>query len=186
MTSCIWNHGMSLIVREGDKDLGALLDFSPGAAIWTWIAFLVALPLMWKFVYGPITAALEDRDRKVDDAIQAAEVARKQAEEQALKAQEALAKAQAEARTMVQEAISRAERQGAEALAKAQADARAQLDKAREEIAAEKRQALQEIRGVAVELTMAATGRLLQQRIDDAASRKLVEGFVAGSARESR
>ncbi|MEY4673851.1 MAG: hypothetical protein RL148_1635 [Planctomycetota bacterium] len=186
MIHCLWNHGFVALSAEGDKDLGALLEFSPGAAVWTWIAFLVALPLMWKFVYGPITSALEDRDRKVDDAIHAAEAARKQAEEQAAKAQEALAKAQAEARTMVQEAISRAERQGAEALAKAQADAKAQLDKAREEIAAEKRQALQEIRGVAVELTMAATGRLLQQRIDDSASRKLVEGFVAGSARETR
>lgn len=65
--------------------------------MWTWIAFLVALPLMWKFVYGPITSALEDRDRKVDDAIKAAESARKQAEEQAVKAQDAVRMPEAKA-----------------------------------------------------------------------------------------
>jgi hypothetical protein len=71
-----------LAAPSGDKGLGALLEFIPGATIWTWIAFVVALPVMWKMVYGPITKALEDRDRKVEDAIAAAEVARQQAEQQ--------------------------------------------------------------------------------------------------------
>ena len=60
---------------EGGKDLGSLLNFAPGAVLWTWIAFFVALPVMWKMVYGPITRALEDRDQKVEDSIAAAEVA---------------------------------------------------------------------------------------------------------------
>ena len=35
-----------------------------GATFWTWVIFLVSLPVMWKFVFGPITKALEARDRK--------------------------------------------------------------------------------------------------------------------------
>jgi F0F1-type ATP synthase membrane subunit b/b' len=58
------------------------------------------------------------------------------------------------------------------------------LQKARDTIAAEKRQALQEIRQAAVELTMAATGRLLQQKVDGPENKRLVEGFLAGAAKQ--
>ena len=69
----------NLAAEDGPKPLGALLDFAPGAMIWTFLAFGVGLIFMWKFVYGPITAALEERDTKVEDAIKAAEVARQEA-----------------------------------------------------------------------------------------------------------
>ena len=64
---------------DAPKELGSLLDFAPGAMIWTFLAFGVGLIFMWKFVYGPITTALEERDTKVEDAIKAAEVARQEA-----------------------------------------------------------------------------------------------------------
>ena len=53
---------LNSIAEGGPKPLGSLLDFAPGATIWTVAAFLVGLVFMWKFVYGPITAALEERD----------------------------------------------------------------------------------------------------------------------------
>ncbi len=168
-----------VLASEGEtRSLGALLEFMPGAALWTLVAFLLALPVMWKFVYGPITRALEQRDRKVDDAIAAAEAARKAAEEQVVAAKAELDKARAEAKSMVEQALQRAERQGQEALRQAEEKAKAQLARASEQIAAEKHSALQEIRAQAVELTIAATGKLLQQKVDGQADRRLVEQFV--------
>ncbi|MGE3171330.1 MAG: F0F1 ATP synthase subunit B [Planctomycetota bacterium] len=170
------------LAAEGQgKGLGALLEFSPGAAIWTWVAFLLALPVMWKFVYGPITRALEDRDRKVEESIAAAEVARKQAEAQMAEAKAELDKARSESKRMVEEAVARAERQAAEAQRAADERARLELQKARDAIAAEKRQALQEIRQHMVELTISATGKLLHHDVDDAAHRRMVQDFVASS-----
>ncbi len=176
---------VSTLAEGGDRDLNAILDFAPGATIWTILAFLLALPVMWKFVYGPITKALEERDKKVEDAIVAAEVARKEAEAQMQKAKAELVEAQANAKRMVEEAMARAERQAAEAVRIADEKAKAELQKARETIAAEKRQALLEIRQEVVNLTIAATGQLLQQKVDDAQNRRLVEQFVAaaGAAR---
>lgn len=174
----------SAILAEGDRELGAILDFSIGATIWTIIAFVLALPVMWKFVYGPITKALEERDRKVEDSILAAEVARKEAEAQMARAKAELEKAQADARRMVDEAVARAERQAAELQRAAEERAKQDLQKARETIAGEKRQALQEIRQEAVRLTIAATGRLLQAKIDEQENRRLVEGFLAGAGQQ--
>jgi F-type H+-transporting ATPase subunit b len=169
-------------LASGDqpKSLGLLLELELGAVIWTLLAFLVGLIFMWKFVYGPITSALEDRDQKVEDAIQAAEVARQQAEAQMQEAKAELHAAQANAKRMVEEAMGRAERQAAEAVREADERAKAELQKARDTIAAEKRQAVQEIRAIAIDLTIQATGHLLQQEVDAAKNKPLVEQFVRG------
>lgn len=171
-----------LVLAQEGEGLGKLLEFAPGVTLWTWIAFLVALPLMWKFVYGPITRALEDRDQKVEDSIKAAEVAQKQAEAQMLAAKAELDKARAEGKRLVEEAMSRAERQAAEAQRVADERAKAELQKARDAIAAEKRAALLEIRQHMVSLTIAATGKLLHRDVDDQAHRQMVQDFVASGA----
>ncbi|MBM4060113.1 MAG: F0F1 ATP synthase subunit B [Planctomycetes bacterium] len=181
LASSVLAAGVAL--SEGPRPLGGILDFSLGATVWTVIAFFLALPVMWKFVYGPITKALEERDKKVEDAILAADVARKEAEASMAEARAALEKAQAEARRMVDEAVARAERQAAEAARAADERAQAALQKARDAIAAEKRQALLEIRAEAVALTIAATGKLLQQNVDAPQNRRLVEGFLQGAGR---
>ena len=149
---------LNLIALGDDKprSLNALLEFAPGATIWTLIVFFVALPVMWKFVYGPITKALEDRDQKVEDSILAADKARKDAEAQMAQAKAELQKAQENAKRMVEEAMARAEKQAAEAVRVADERAKQELQKARDTIAAEKRQALQEIKAVAVRVALSA------------------------------
>lgn len=167
---------------DGERSLNAILEFAPGAVIWTFLAFLLALPVMWKFVYGPITKALEERDQKVEDAIKAAEVARKEAEAQMSQAKAELQKAQENAKRMVEDAMARAERQASEAIRVADERAKQELQKAREAIAAEKRQALQEIKTLAVDLTIAAAGKLLRQEVDAQKNKPLVQQFVASAA----
>src|SRR5262245_57098878 len=162
---------------EGEG-LGALLNFIPGAMLWTWLAFLVALPVMWKMVYGPITKSLERRDQSGEDAIAAAEQARQQAEQQMAQARQELDKARAEGKRMVDEAVARAERQAQDALRAADEKAKLELQKATAAIAAERRAALQEIRQLAVDLTITAAGKLLQQKIDDEQNRRLVREFM--------
>jgi F-type H+-transporting ATPase subunit b len=149
--------------------------------LWTALAFLIALPVMWKMVYGPITKALDDRDQKVEDSIAAAEVARKEAEQRMAEARAELDKARAEGKRMVEEAVGRAERQAQAAMRAADERAKQELQKAREAIAAEKQKALLEIRQYAVELTIAATQKLLQQDVNDEAHRRMVRDFVAHS-----
>jgi F-type H+-transporting ATPase subunit b len=166
--------------------LGGLLEFSPGAMVWTWIAFLLGLAVMWKMVYGPITRALESRDQKVEDAIVAADTARKEAEAAMAKAKAELEQAQQNGKRLVEEAMARAERQAADATRAADERAKAELQKARDTIAAEKRQALQEIKALAVDLTIAATGKLLQQQVDAQKNRPLVQQFVAAADKGNR
>ena len=155
-------------------------EFAPGATIWTWAIFLLSLPVMWKFVFGPITSALAERDQKVVDAAKAAEDAKREAERAVAAAQTELEQARSEGKRMVQEAVARAERQGQEERTKAKAEAQQQLDKAREEIEAEKRRALLEIRREVVDLAIASAGQILHRNVDDETHRGLVTDFMKG------
>lgn len=156
-------------------------EFAAGASFWTIVIFLLALVPMWKFVFGPITKALDERDRKVDDAIAAAEQARREAEEQTQKTLAELESARREARETVATATARAERQAQEELAKARAEAERQLQQARQEIDAEKTRALEEIRREVVDLAIGSAGKILQRDIDDDAHRKLVDDFLTSA-----
>ena len=51
-----------------------------GNFVWTLIVFLVSLPLIWKFVMGPITKALLERDQRAERAIAVAQQASSDAE----------------------------------------------------------------------------------------------------------
>ena len=166
---------IALLAAEGGFNP---FEFAPGATIWTWVIFVLSLPVMWKFVFGPITSSLAERDQKVVDAAKAAEEAKRQAEEAVASAASELEQARAEGKRMVQEAVSRAERQAAEERAKAKAEAQAQLDKAREEIEGEKQRALMEIRQEVVDLAIASAGQILRRDLNDDAHRSMVDEFL--------
>jgi F-type H+-transporting ATPase subunit b len=153
-------------------------EFATGAAFWTIVIFALALLPMWKFVFGPITRALDERDRKLEEAISAAERTRREAEEQTAQVKADLEKARQEARRTVEEATSRAQRQGEEQLALARAEAEREKQKALQEIEALKSRALEEIRQEVVGLTIDSAGKLLGRDIDDDAHRSMVREFL--------
>lgn len=167
---------VSLVLAEGGFDLFG--SFQSGVLIWTLIIFGLSLPLMIKFVFGPIVRSLDARDKKVEEAASAAQDAKRAAEEAVAKANEAREEARAEAKQMVQAAQARAERQAQEALEAAKAEADRQMEKARQDIEAEKRRALIEIRQEVVNLTIASAGQILRKDIDDEGHRRLVDEFM--------
>ncbi len=160
-------------------------EFASGAAFWTWAIFLLALPVMWKFVFGPITVALAARDKQVVDAAKAAEDAKRDAEKAVAEAQQQLEQARAEGKRMVQEAVGRAERQAQEAQKVAKAEAERQMQKARDDIEAEKRRALMEIRQEVVDLAVQSAGRILQRDVDDDTHRTMVGDFLEDMKKRS-
>lgn len=155
-----------------------LFQWQPGVVIWTLVIFGLSLPLMIKFVFGPIVRALDERDKKVESAAAAAEEARRAAEAAVAKAESDREEARAEARKMVQEAQSRAERQAREAIEDAKAEADRQVEKAQQEIDAAKRRALLDIRQEVVGLSIASASKILRSDVDDAAHRRMVEDFI--------
>jgi len=151
-------------------------------AIWTWVIFLVSLPLMWKFVFGPIVRALEARDERGRKAAADAEAARDEARkaESAVKAR--LGEAATEVAAILARGREQAERQGKELLDKAEADARQRKERALAEIGAAQARALEQIRAEVVDLSIAAASEVVRRNLDGADQRRLVEEVIEKSS----
>ncbi len=151
-----------------------------GQFLWTFVIFVVALPFMWRVVFGKITEALVDRDAKSAEAVLAAERASEEAEKSRAAVEVALGEAQAEAAKLLGEARERAETRERDIVDKAKREAEAMIASARSTIHAEQEKALSAIRSEVVELSLQAAGRVLGRNVDSDDDRRLVSELVAG------
>jgi F-type H+-transporting ATPase subunit b len=114
-----------------------------GTLIVQMIVFLILVGFTMKFVWPPITAALDERAKKIADGLSAADKAKselananKRVEEQLVSARidtaKLLADADKRAQAIVDEAKKRAEEEGAKIVAAAKAEADQQAVQARE------------------------------------------------------
>lgn len=147
--------------------------------------FLVLVWAMRKWALGPLVGALEARREKI--AAEFREAERVQAEAQELKAsyELKLRGADAEARRRIQDGVIEGQRVGAEVKVQAQADAQRTLRHAQEEIDREREKAKDLIKEQVVHLSIRTAEKILRQKLDDPAQRKLVAEFVdeVGAAR---
>jgi F-type H+-transporting ATPase subunit b len=174
--------GIAPLVSEG----GGFnpIEFSHWANfLWTVVIFLVALPFMWKIVWGPMARALEARDHDAERAVQSAEAAKAAAEKAQAEVERRLADAQKESTRVLAEARALGEAQGRDALVQAQAQAQQTLDRAKAEIEREKARALSEIRESVVDLSLDAASKVVGRALTDDDQRRFVREFVAGGKR---
>ena len=155
------------------------LDIGAGGALfWTLLIFLLALPFMWKMVFGPITNALAERDGKATAAIVAAERAGEEAEEARAAVEVALGEARVEAQKMVSSAKDRAEVRERDIVDTAKKEADAMISSARSAITAEREKALSAIRDEVVELSLGAATKVLGRNVGSEDDRRLVGDLV--------
>ena len=157
----------------------SLLSANFGLAIWLGIAFLLLIFLLGKFAWGPITAALEEREQTIEESITRAE--RANAEAQALLAQNDAARREAEgqAQKILADARAEADRQREAAKADLRTELAAERERAAAEIDRQKQQALSELRAEVAALAVGAAEKILRKEIDADEQRGLVDQFIA-------
>jgi F-type H+-transporting ATPase subunit b len=134
-------------------------------SIWTFVVFLLLLAILTKFAWGPIAAALEQREETIARQIEEARLASEKAATQ-LKAYEArLAAATDEARQIVAGARKDAEIAKDKIVAEARDAAGKERDRAVADIHTAKNQALQEIAQKSVETAVTLAGNILRREV---------------------
>ena len=171
---------LPLLLAEGAEfkifDLNGAGNF-----IWTLVIFFLALPVMWKFVFGPISAALVERDAKASEAIHAAEAASEAAERSRAEVEIALGNANAEAKKIIAAATARAESRERDIVENAKKEAEAMIVSARNQIDAEREKAIAQIRGEVVDLSMKAATEVLGRTVGSEDDRRLAQDIVSAS-----
>ena len=177
-----------LLILTAEGGEGGLDFFDPagsGNLIWTILIFVLAVPFMWKMVFGPVTRALEERDEHQARAIAAAEQASSDAEKARADVEVALGEAQAEAQKLLAGARERAEVREHEILGAAKEEATQMVENARKAIQAEQDKALSAIRSEVVDLSLSAASQVLGREVSSEDDRRLAESVVSGSSSNS-
>ena len=166
-------------VQEGGE--GGLTPFSinPGLILWTLIVFIVLLALLWKFGWPAILKSVEERERRIQKQLDEAEKARAEAAQLLEQQRRAIEKARNESQEILAKAKVVATKEREALLAKTREEQDQMLERARREIDAEKEKAILELRKEAVDLAIAAASKLLEEKLDSEADRRLVLDYLA-------
>ena len=141
-------------------------------------SFLLLIFLVKKYAWGNITSVLDERAEKISSDIDGAEEARKKAEELASKREAELAGSRTEAKTIIENAKETAEKSKADILAEAKLEAGRLKEKANQEIAQNKAEALQSVKGDVADLTISLAGKIISQNLDGHAHKELIDQYI--------
>jgi F-type H+-transporting ATPase subunit b len=158
---------------------GGITDLNPGLTLWTGITFLVLLVVLSKFAWGPIVKMLEERERTIKDAIDAAKKERTEAERLLAEQRDGLARAQREAAELARKNQQEVEALRQELTARARKEADELVATARQQITEELSKARAELKAQVADLAIDAAGRLVKANLDEKAQRQLVEEYIA-------
>ena len=167
-----------LLAQEGEKSVD-LLSPNPGVMFWTLVIFVVLLVVLARFAFKPLTAAVEAREKALEEAITSAKRDRDAAAQLLAEQQKALDATRADAQRVVAESRVTAEKLRNEMLEQTKAQQHELLDRARAEIDNERKRAITDLRREAVELALAGASKVVERNLDDQTNRKLVESFLA-------
>ncbi|KXW55909.1 F0F1 ATP synthase subunit B [Ferrovum sp. PN-J185] len=143
------------------------------------ITFAILIWVTMKFIWPPITAALEERAKKIADGLAAAERAKSDLANAEVKSQEALK----EAKTKAAEIISLSEKRRIEIIEEAKHEARTEAERvlaqAKAEVDQEINKAKEALRSQVADLAMAGAEKILRREINPAAHAELLSSIRA-------
>ena len=139
------------------------------------IAFAVFVWFCMKFVWPPLMAAIEERQKKIADGLSAADKASQDLDLAKAKAKEYLKEAKAQAAEIVEQANKRKLLAVEEAKEEAQAEREKILAQGRAELEAERNKAKEELRQQVAALAIAGAEKILMRSIDKAANSDIVD-----------
>ncbi|OPY59674.1 MAG: ATP synthase subunit b, sodium ion specific [Pelotomaculum sp. PtaU1.Bin035] len=142
------------------------------------VHFLILLIFLRFVAYKPLIKLLSDRQRLIENNINAAEQERQQAGQLKEELESDLRRAREQAQDIIQKAAKAAEDQAVEIIENAKNEAKRLKESALAEIQREKDKAVAEMRDQAASLAVLAAGKILERQIDDKIQHELVREFV--------
>ena len=141
-------------------------------------SFILLLVLVKKYAWSNLASIFEQRAEKIAADIDGAEQARQKAEVLAQKREDELAGSRKEAKTIIENAKETAEKSKASILADAKLEAGRLKEKANQEIAQNKAEALQSVKGDVADLTISLAGKIISQNLDGQAHKELIDQYI--------
>lgn len=150
-----------------------------GLIFWQTVTFLLVLFVLSKFVWRPIMGALKAREGSIEDALQAAELAREEMEKLASDNEKLMVEARHERDKIIKDASAIASKIREDAKLDAGKIADKMVEDARHTINLEKQAAINEIRNQVAELSLSISEKILRKSLEgDKNQKALLEQYL--------
>ena len=156
----------------------ALLGVNPWTALFALANFLFLFFMLRKFLFNPVMKMIDDRQKEIDDLYKDAEDAKKDAQAKQQEYDRKLYAAQQTSEQLVREAVARGQSREEEILRQANAQASAMMDKAADDIAREKKKAVNDAKDEISVIALSIAGKVVGRELNDADHARLVDGFI--------
>jgi F-type H+-transporting ATPase subunit b len=151
------------------------MGFDAQVTLYTIVVFLMLLGILWRFAWGPLMKALEEREQRIAKKIDDAEALRRQAEERLKEYERRIVAAKDEAAAIIAEGKRDTEKVREEILAAAGSESAKALERAKREIHLAKESAVHEMREQMVALTSELAAKVIHREVKMEDHRRLVE-----------
>lgn len=136
-----------------------------GLVFWSIITFLILLLVLKKFAWKPILSAVDERENGIKNALEAADMARREMENLKADNERILNEARAERETMMKEARDIKNKMVSDAKEEAQQQATKMIAQAQEAIENEKRSAMAELKNHVASLSIEIAEKVVRQEL---------------------
>lgn len=143
------------------------------------LGFMIVFRLMQKYAWGPILGTLEERQKSIQAGFEEIERLQADSASERKRYEEKLREIEAEAREQIQKAVAEGQRVAAEIGEKARQESAAMVEGARKKIELETASARKQLRAEVVKLTLAASEKLLREKLTDEKDKQLVGSFLS-------
>ena len=172
-----------LMAAEGGGPVSPF-EVNFGLFFWTWLVFIALFLLLKRFAWPAIVKATEDRERAIARQLEEADTRNAEAAALLAEQKELLGEARTQGQQLLADAKQAADRERSAAVEKTKQEQEALLERAKRDIAGEREKAIRALREEAVDLSLAAASKLIEQRLDSDGDRKLVLSYL-GSLEET-
>jgi len=158
---------------------GGLMSLQLNLMFWTLLIFVLLYFILSRFAFGPITAAVEAREKALEEAIENAKRDREAAAKLLREHETQMEGARGEAQRMIAEGRAVAEKMRADLLEQTRKEQQDMLERARLELESEKDKAIAQLRREAVNLAIVGASKVIEQNLESQRNRQLVESYLA-------
>jgi F-type H+-transporting ATPase subunit b len=158
---------------------GGLMSLQVNLMFWTLLIFVLLYFILSRYAFGPITAAVEKREKALEEALDAAKRDRDAAAKLLAEHQAQIDAARGEAQKLIADSRVVAEKMRTDLLDQTHREQQDMLERARREIDSEKENAIAELRREAVDLALAGASKVIEQNLESERNRQLVERYLS-------
>ncbi len=158
---------------------GSLLDVNPGLIIWTILTFLILLIILKKVAWKPILTALDNREKEIEDSLNRAEQAKKEAQKILEENQATLSKAEEESKKIIDQSRIYADNLKEQMLKESKDQQQKIIEDASAEIERKKNAAFEELKNQIAEISVNAAEKIMKENIDANKNIQIVNKYLS-------